>query len=67
LERNFNAGDVISPKTLYEKGLITRCGGRLPRVKILNAGAIKKTLTVINCETSQTAREAVEKAGGTVR
>lgn len=63
----FEAGSLVSPKTLEEKGLISRSGGRLPDVKILAKGELSKKLTVIACTTSQSAKEKIEAAGGKVK
>lgn len=66
LETLFAKGDVVSPETLYGKGLPTRRGGRYLHVKILGTGDITQSLTVEKCSVSDTAREKIEKAGGTV-
>ena len=66
LERYFTAGDTVSPQTLAEKGVLTGGGNNLS-VKILGQGKITKKLIVEKCETSTSAREKIEKAGGTVR
>ena len=42
LDKEFQAGDTISPETLLLKGLIKRYKGRMPPVKILGAGTTKK-------------------------
>jgi len=60
-------GEIINPENLLKKGLISRVKGRTPEVKILGSGKITKKLVVENCKTSKTAREAIEKAGGSVK
>lgn len=62
----FKAGEVVSPKTLAERGMIGVRGGKYPRVKIL-AGEIAVAVTVEGCAVSEAAKAAVEKAGGSVR
>jgi large subunit ribosomal protein L15 len=59
----FEAGDVVTPESLVEKNLIknTRTD-----VKILGNGEIAKQLTVRVHAISASAREKIEKAGGTV-
>ena len=42
LEKKFNEGDTVSPETLLRAGLIHKAKGRMPAVKILGAGGIKK-------------------------
>ena len=66
LELSFSAGDVVSPETLLKKKLVSRMGGRLPRVKILGTGDLTKKLSVENCAVSSEARVKIEKAGGKI-
>ncbi len=63
LEARFDAGAVVTPESLKEKGLATRKD--IP-VKILAKGELSKALTVQVHAVSASAREAIEKAGGTV-
>jgi large subunit ribosomal protein L15 len=67
LADKFEKGEIVSPKTLYEKNLITRVGGVLPLVKILGSGDIKKALTIEGCLVSKSAQDKIVKAGGTVK
>lgn len=62
----FSDGERITPKLLLSKGLVSRSKGRTPKVKILGHGELKKKLTIVGSEVSKTARESIEKAGGTV-
>ena len=62
LEARFKAGDEVTPESLREAGLAKR---RDP-VKILARGELKTKLTVKAHGFSAAAREAIEKAGGTV-
>jgi large subunit ribosomal protein L15 len=59
----FDSGDVVTPETLVGKNLIknTRTD-----VKILGNGEISKSLTVRVHGISASAREKIERAGGTV-
>jgi large subunit ribosomal protein L15 len=59
----FDAGDVVSPESLVEKGLIKNTK---IDVKLLAKGDISKKLTVRVHGISATAREKIEAAGGTV-
>jgi large subunit ribosomal protein L15 len=61
LERVYADGDVVSPKTLQEKGLAR--GGSRP-VKVLGDGELSKKLTVQVHKFSASARAGIEKAGG---
>jgi large subunit ribosomal protein L15 len=63
LEQKFEDGDEVSLEVLVEKGIIknTRTD-----VKILGQGELTKKLTVTAHAFSASAREKIEKAGGTV-
>jgi large subunit ribosomal protein L15 len=62
LEARFKAGDEVTPESLREAGLAKR---RHP-VKVLARGELKQKLHVKAHGFSAAAREAIEKAGGTV-
>jgi large subunit ribosomal protein L15 len=64
LEARFEAGAVVTVESLKEKGLATRKD--IP-VKILAKGELTKALTINVHAISASAREAVEKVGGTVQ
>lgn len=59
----FHDGDTVSLATLIDKGLISK---NVSNVKILASGEIKRKLTVKGITMSASAREKIEKAGGTV-
>jgi large subunit ribosomal protein L15 len=63
LEARFDAGGEVTPDSLREKGLATR---KDVPVKILGGGDLSKKLTVRVHFASQSAREKIEGAGGTV-
>lgn len=67
LEKSFEANAVVSPETLVAKRIVRRIDGKNPVVKILANGEIKKALTIENCKVSKTAKEKIEKAGGSVK
>jgi large subunit ribosomal protein L15 len=64
LEARFEAGAVVDLESLKQKGLATR---KDVPVKILAKGELSKTLTVSVHAVSASAREAIEKAGGSVQ
>lgn len=66
LEANFEAGATVSPKTLVSAGVVTLRRKRAPKVKILANGDLSKKLTVSDCAVSKSAKEKIEKAGGSV-
>jgi large subunit ribosomal protein L15 len=59
----FDEGADVTPEALVEKGLIRNTK---TDVKVLGNGELKKKLTIRVHAISATAREKVEKAGGTV-
>jgi len=45
LERKMKSGDLISPETLLDAGMIQKKKGRIPNIKILGRGAVNKKFT----------------------
>ena len=66
LENKFKSGEIVNPQTLLEKRLIRKIKGKVPRVKILGRGEVKKALIIESCQISKSAKEKIEKAGGTI-
>lgn len=66
IESLFNSGEEVSPKTLVAKGIVRRNKGKLPSVKILSFGVLKKKVMISRCTVSETAREHIEKVGGSI-
>jgi len=66
LEKKFESGEKVTPEVLLERGLIEKVKGRIPEVKILGRGEIKKPLIIEGCQFSKQAKEKIEKAGGTI-
>lgn len=62
----FSDGERITPKLLLSKKLVSRNKGRTPKVKILGNGELSKKFTIVGSEVSKSAKEAIEKAGGTI-
>ena len=62
LEENFNAGDEITPEVLHERGLIKKAKHDLV---ILGNGEVSKALKISAHRFTKSAREKIEKAGGT--
>ena len=58
---------VISPKVICKKDYIASKKGRHMTVKVLGSGTIDKPVTVVGCLVSKTAKDKIEKAGGTVK
>ena len=67
LSTRFEKGESVTPKTLFEKGLVRRVKGSLPRIKVLGTGEIDKALTFYDCIVSDSAKAKIEKAGGIIK
>ncbi len=57
----------VTTRTLEMKGLIKKTGNMYPRVKILGTGTLSSALVLKGIQVSASAKEAIEKAGGSVR
>ena len=64
LEAKFADGETVNKETLVSKGLTSTKGARF--VKVLGNGDITKKLTVEVDKISASAKEKIEKAGGSV-
>lgn len=62
IEANFQAGDEVTPQVLHDRGLIKKAKHDLV---ILGNGEITKALKISAHRFTKTAREKIEKAGGT--
>lgn len=67
LEKTFENNAIVTPEALVATRIIRNVDGKLPSIKILGTGEIKKSLTVEGCLVSKTAKEKIEKAGGKVK
>ncbi|MGB1130561.1 MAG: 50S ribosomal protein L15 [Haloferula sp.] len=63
LEKHFADGDTVNEEALRAKGLVNRNDDI---VKVLGQGNVSKKLTIAVDAISASAREKIEKAGGTV-
>ncbi len=63
LEKHFDAGQIIDARVLLKKNIINK----LDRgIKILGKGNLKKKFTVVANAFSESAKEAILKAGGKI-
>ncbi len=62
IEENFSAGDVVTPEILHERGLIKKAKHDLV---ILGNGDVTKSFNISAHRFTKTAKEKIEKAGGT--
>jgi large subunit ribosomal protein L15 len=67
LEKAFEVNALVNPESLIAKRIIRKVDGKLPTIKILGTGEIKKALTIEGCLISKTVQEKIEKVGGTVK
>jgi large subunit ribosomal protein L15 len=63
LDKMFEAGATVDLDTLHAKGIVPKL---VEHVKILGEGEITKQLTIKAYRASATAKEKIEKAGGTI-
>jgi large subunit ribosomal protein L15 len=66
LEAVFASGDAVNPTTLLERGVVRARKGSSPLVKILGDGELTKKFVVTGCKVSGSAKDKIEKAGGSV-
>ncbi|MEK7121069.1 MAG: 50S ribosomal protein L15 [Patescibacteria group bacterium] len=67
IEAYYKDGEVVSMKTLEEKGIIKKKGGKWPSVKILSVGDLTKKLSFEKLKVGVSAKEKIEKAGGVIK
>lgn len=67
LEATFSAGATVNPRALVVAKVISTLRKKAPTVKILGNGELKKKLVVEDCQVSQSAKEKIEAAGGSVK
>jgi large subunit ribosomal protein L15 len=67
IQARFEAGQTVNPASLVKKDLVPRESGKLPVVKILGTGEVTRALIIEKCLVSKSAKEKIEKAGGTVK
>lgn len=66
LESKLEEG-TVNMNLLIENGLVSRRMGRNPSVKILSRGDLSKKFNIEGLSVSATAKEKIEKAGGSVK
>lgn len=66
LDRAFENGARVTVQALVGASVVRVRAGTKPRIKILATGVLTKKLTIVGCEVSVKAREAILSTGGTV-
>jgi len=61
LEKYYKNNEIVSPQTLFEKGLITQQRGALPKIKILGRGRLTKKLIFKKCQFSKQAFSKINR------
>lgn len=67
LNKKLAEGSEITPKFLVESGLVKTKGGQFPSIKILSQGILTKKFSFSGCLMSKSAKEKIEKIGGSVK
>ena len=62
IEESFNVGDIVTPEILHDRGLIKKAKHDLV---VLGTGDVSKSLNISAHRFTKTAKEKIEKAGGT--
>lgn len=60
-------GALVSPQTLFEKGIVEKRNGNIKEIKILGSAEISKKLIIERCTVSEGAKAMILKAGGTIK
>lgn len=66
LNRAFGENELVSARTLLNKGLIIKIKDRVPEIKILGSGELNKKLDFKGLAMSQGAKQKIIKAGGLI-
>jgi len=66
LDKNFKAGDRVTPRVLKTRGLMQKQKSKKSTVKILGSGVLTKKLLVSGCLVSKSALAQIQKTGGNV-
>ena len=61
IEESFNVGDIVTPEILHDRGLIKKAKHDLV---VLGTGDVSKSLNISAHRFTKTAKEKIEKAGG---
>ena len=67
LNELFKEHETINIESLLKKGLIAKMNKKIPAVKILGDGEVNKKLIIEGLKISASAKEKIEKAGGTIK
>lgn len=66
ISKVYSKGEVVSPRTLVAKKLISRESGKVPFVKILGTGELTVAVRFHDCLVSEAAKQKIESSGSTI-
>lgn len=67
IENNFKEGSNINPQVIKKSGIIKAPKSKFLNIKILGGGNLTKKVNISGCAVSDSAKEKIKKAGGTVK
>ncbi|RJQ14608.1 50S ribosomal protein L15 [Candidatus Parcubacteria bacterium] len=67
INAKFNEGSLVNPESIVKIGLVRKIKGRVPAIKILSDGDIKKKVTFQRVSFSEKAKEKVIKSGSFIK
>ncbi len=67
IETHFSNGDKVTPQALMKKGVVKHYKGRNQNIKILGGTELSKKVIVSGCLVSASVKDAIVKAGGSVK
>lgn len=67
LDAGISDEEKLTPLKLVELKIVKMEKGKLPKIKILGGGKLAKKVEVSGINVSKTAREKIEKMGGTIK
>lgn len=66
LNKKLADNSEVTPEILVKNGLVKTLGGKIPPIKILGNGKIEKKFSISGCLISKSAKDKIEKIGGSV-
>lgn len=67
IDKNYKAGERVTPQSLFQKDLIRKNKGKLPSVKIVAVGDLKTKLIFKNCLFTETAKKVITDSGSQIK
>jgi len=67
IDKNFKAGEKVTPQAIFDRGLVRKIKGKLPAMKIVNTGELKNKVIVKGLAVSEGAKKAIEAVKGEIK